>query len=147
MGQKISKIKAIDEILGTKKENLALRRYFYSKNKKIDKSTDLSDFTGEITNNDNNNDKNNNENSNDNNNINSNDNNNNDNDNDDDDNNNNNKNHSHDSNYKKNEKEKNSFRSRSIVNASSLIHPLSVYRSDLIRMMLKVELLDLYPHL
>ena len=116
MGQKISKIKAIDEILGTKKENFALRRYFHSKNKKIDNSTDLSDFIGEITHNDNNNDNNDSNYNEDNN-----------------DNNNHNNKHSHRSNYEKNEKEKNSFRSRSVVNASSLIHPLSVYRSDLIR--------------
>ena len=125
MGQKISKIKAIDEILGTKKENFALRRYFHSKNKKIDNSTDLSDFIGEITHNDNNNDNNDSNYNEDNNDSNYNEDNN--------DNNNHNNKHSHRSNYEKNEKEKNSFRSRSVVNASSLIHPLSVYRSDLIR--------------
>ena len=116
MGQKISEKKAIDEIIGTKKENLALRRYFYSENKKINDSTNFDNFIGEITSNYNNNNNNNNDNNND------------------------------DDNdgssiiHEKNDKEKFSFRPRSVVQASSLIHPLTVYRLVLIYIMIYITL-------
>ena len=114
--------KAIDEIIGTKKENLALRRYFYLKNKKIDDNSHLHNFNEiENINNENNNDNDNDNDKNHNNNNKNNNDNNNDNDN-------NNNNHYN----KKNSNDNNEFNFRSVMYASSLLHPLSVYRCSII---------------
>ena len=120
--------KAIDEIIGTKKENLALRRYFYLKNKKIDDNSHLHNFN-EIENisNENNDDYNNN-----NKNVNNNDNDNDSNHNNNINHNNNNKNNNDNHCNKKNSNDNNEFNFRSVMYASSLLHPLSVYRCSII---------------